>query len=282
MHPSSYLADFDAEKVIKILQLFIKEEVTKVGFKRVIIGLSGGIDSTVVAYLAVTALGPRRVLARILPYKTSSPESTKDAIEVSESLGIPHKCIDVTPLIDRYISKEEIDPKSREGRLRVGNLAARARMIVLYDHSQKYDAIVLGTSNKSELLMGYGTLYGDLGYGINPLGDLYKTQVYVIGRALGIADKILGKVPTADLWRGQTDEGELGFTYDFLDELLYNMVDLRMTKEDLIKMGYKAQTVEEVWERMRRNQFKRLFPIIPKLSARTIGKDFLYLRDWGT
>jgi NAD+ synthase len=159
---------------------------------------------------------------------------------------------------------------------------ARARMIVLYDQSEVFRGLVVGTSNKTEILLGYSTLYGDSACAINPLGDLYKTQLRQLAKDLGVPQSILAKPPSADLWVGQTDEGELGFTYAEVDQLLYLMVDQRYSNEDCIEAGFTPAFVNEVAQKIRRFHFKRLMPPIAKLSNRTIGYDFLYLRDWGT
>ena len=159
---------------------------------------------------------------------------------------------------------------------------ARARMIVLYDRSGGHQALVIGTGNKTEIMLGYSTLYGDSASALNPLGDLYKTQVRQLARAVGVPQPIIDKPPTADLWQGQTDEDELGFTYERVDQLLYLLVDQRYRPEECVEAGFDKKFVEQVLNRVRQNQFKRMPPIIAKLSNRTVGYDFLYLRDWGT
>jgi NAD+ synthase len=167
-------------------------------------------------------------------------------------------------------------------RVRRGNVLARLRMIVLYDQSAAFEGLVLGTGNKTEILLGYTTLFGDAACALNPLGDLYKTQVRQLAAAVGVPARILAKPPSADLWPGQTDEGELGVTYAEVDRLLYLLVDERQSAETCIEAGFKQAMVRKIIERIRRNQYKRLPPIIAKLSQRTIGYDFLYLRDEGT
>jgi NAD+ synthase len=166
--------------------------------------------------------------------------------------------------------------------VRRGNIMARARMIILYDHSEAFDGLVVGTGNKTEILLGYTTLFGDSACALNPLGDLYKTQVRQLALAMGIPEAIVQKPPSADLWKGQTDEGELGFTYAEVDQLLYLLVDQRYTPEDCVQAGFAQDFVRTVAQRIRRNHFKRILPPIAKLSNRTVGYDFLYLRDWGT
>ena len=166
--------------------------------------------------------------------------------------------------------------------MRKGNIMARCRMVTIYDQSAAYGGLVVGTGNKTEILLGYTTLYGDSACAINPIGDLYKTQVRQLSVHLGMPESILQKAPSADLWAGQTDEGELGYTYAEVDKLLYLLVDQRYRPEDCVEEGYDVKFVEQVVERIRRNHFKRVMPPIAKLSQRTIGYDFLYLRDWGT
>jgi NAD+ synthase len=166
--------------------------------------------------------------------------------------------------------------------VRLGNVLARMRMIVLYDQSAVFNGLVVGTSNKTEILLGYSTLYGDSACAMNPLGDLYKTQLRQLAKALGVPQVIIDKPPTADLWAGQTDEGELGFTYAEVDRLLYLLVDERYTPAECVQAGFAQKFVEAVVARIRRYQYKRIMPPVAKLSQRTVGYDFLYLRDWGT
>jgi NAD+ synthase len=261
----------------KILVGFIKSEVTRVGFGRAVIGLSGGIDSALSLALAVDALGPENVLAVKMPYKTSSPDSLEHAGLLVEQFGTPSETFEITPMVDALVAHDPAMSKHRQG-----NIMARARMIALYDRSEAFKGLVIGTSNKTEILLGYTTLWGDMAAAINPIGDLYKTQVRQLSRALGIPAPIIDKPPSADLWAGQTDESDLGFTYENVDRLLALLVDQRYTLEDCVEAGFEAAFVRQVVERIRRSQFKRMMPIIAKLSNRTVGYDFLYLRDWGT
>ncbi|RCK73678.1 MAG: NAD synthetase [Anaerolineae bacterium] len=260
-----------------ILSGFIRSEIQRVGFDHAVVGLSGGVDSALACFLAAEALGPENVLAVCMPYRSSSPESLQHAQLVIDALGVHSVIIPITEMVDPLIGR---DPQMNA--VRRGNIMARARMIVLYDQSEVFKGLVVGTGNKTEILLGYTTLYGDSACALNPLGDLYKTQVRQLARAMGVPEVIVAKPPTADLWQGQTDEGELGFTYAEVDQLLYLLVDQRYSPQDCIEAGFSAEFVQKVVERMRRNHFKRVLPPIAKLTNRTVGYDFLYLRDWGT
>jgi NAD+ synthase len=261
----------------KILTGFIQSEITRVGFRKAVIGLSGGIDSALSCFLAADALGPENVLAIRMPYATSSSESLEDAQRVIEATGVPSITVPITemvePLFGRFPDMNNV---------RKGNVMARVRMIVLYDQSEAFGGLVVGTGNKTEILLGYSTLYGDSACALNPIGDLYKTQVRQLSREIGVPSEVIDKPPSADLWAGQTDEDELGFTYEEADQLLYLLVDERYRPQDLVEAGFSDKFIKTVIERVRRNQFKRVLPPIAKLTNRTIGYDFLYLRDWGT
>jgi NAD+ synthase len=262
--------------VRKILVRFIRNEVLKVGFERVVLGLSGGVDSSLAARLAVEALGVPNVKAFLLPYRGSDPRSRADAMAVIDQLGIPFDEIDISPQIDTYFARvPQADQRRR------GNKMARERMTILYDQSWAWKALVLGTSNKTELLLGYGTIYGDMASAINPLGDLYKTQVWELAEGVGVPTEIVKKAPTADLWAGQSDEQELGFQYRVVDRLLYYLVDRRYTVDELEAAGFAPPFITQVMGMIRDNQYKRRLPIIAKLSSRTIDRDFRYPRDWG-
>ncbi len=261
----------------RILTGFIKSEITRMGFSRAVINLSGGIDSALSCFLAAEALGPQNVLAIRLPYKASSPDSLAHAQLVIDATGVNAITSEITEMSDPFFEKfPEMDS------VRKGNMMARMRMIVLYDQSVAFNGLAVGTSNKTEILLGYSTLFGDSACAINPIGDLYKTQVRQLSQAVGVPEAIIAKPPSADLWAGQTDEGELGYTYAEVDKLLYLLVDERYTPEECIEAGFAESFVRRVVERVRRNQFKRVLAPIAKLSHRTIGYDFLYLRDWGT
>jgi len=265
---------FDPICAKDILVRFIRDETRKFGIDKLVIGLSGGLDSSVSVTLGVDALGRGNILGYVLPYKTTSQDSIDDALLMAEKLGINTELIDITPVVDAYFKGET------EDRIRRGNFIARTRMCILFDKSYQYSALVLGTSNKTELLLGYGTIYGDMASAINPLGDLYKTQVRMLAKEIGVPDKIIAKPPTADLWVGQTDEGELGLTYEEADEILYRLVEERIRPELLLEMGYREESIDKIVYLMRKNQYKRTLPVIAKLSCRTIGIDFKYPRDW--
>ncbi len=266
----------NTDLVRPVLVNFLREEIRKVGYQRAVVGLSGGIDSAVALALAVEALGAQNVRALIMPYRASSAASEADARAVAEQFGVEARKIEITPMVEPLLAA---NPDMSN--VRRGNVMARMRMIVLYDQSEEFKALVVGTSNKTELLLGYGTLHGDMASALNPIGDLYKAQLRQLARALDIPRQIIDKPPTADLWVGQTDEAELGVTYELADQILFMLVDERCREEDVIAAGFDAAVVRALNTRIRNNQFKRSLPIIAKISGRTIGTDFLYMRDWG-
>jgi len=256
------------ELIENFLIKFIYEEITKTGLKKGICGLSGGIDSAVVAVLAKKALGDN-FKAFMLPSQFSSKSSIDDAKKLCQKFDIDYEIISIAPLIKSY---------NIEDKVRIGNFSARMRMAILYDKSAEFNALVIGTSNKSELMLGYGTLFGDLASALNPIGDLYKSEIFEFAKFLEINEEIISKPPSADLWEGQSDEIELGYSYKVLDEVLEDFVDNRATKNELLKK-YDKNLVEFVLKKVYQNQFKRKSPIIAKLKSRTIGHDFLYERD---
>jgi NAD+ synthase len=266
----------DAARTKQILATFIREKVTAAGFSKAVIGLSGGIDSSLSAYLTVEALGPENVMALRLPYATSSPESLEHAMLVIDKLGVKNITVPITEMVDPLFERfPDIN------QIRRGNAMARARMIVLYDQSQAFNGLVAGTGNKTEFLLGYTTLYGDAACAFNPLGDLYKTQVRQMARSLGIPAVIINKPPSADLWVDQTDEGELGFTYEEVDQLLFLLVDQRLAPDDCIAAGYSEQFVKSVINLIRKNSFKRVVPPIAKLSDQDLNEEILSFGEWG-
>ncbi|MBI4769941.1 MAG: NAD+ synthase, partial [Chloroflexi bacterium] len=247
----------------QILVNFLRSEVTRAGYTRAVVGLSGGIDSAVSCFLAAEALGPENVLALSMPYKTSSPEALEHALRVADLTCVNHQTVEITSMVDPVFAHfPDAD------NVRRGNAMARARMLVLYDQSSAFNGLVIGTGNKTEILLGYTTLYGDSACALNPLGDLYKTQLRQLARDLGVPQPILDKAPTADLWPDQTDEGELGFTYARADQLLYLLVDQRYSPDECVAAGFEGAFVRQVLKRVRQNHFKRVLPPIAKLSNR--------------
>jgi NAD+ synthase len=277
MNLSDTALKINPELATEILTRFIRAEIHRAGFERMVVGLSGGIDSSVVTFLCARSLGPENVLAVTMPYKTSSEATRCDSQAVVEQLGVRTIDVPITGQIDAYFAQF---PDA--SRLRLANKCARERMTVLYDQSAAFGALVAGTSNKSELLLGYGTQFGDMASAINPIGDLYKTQLHPLGQHLGVPEPILAKVPTGDLWVGQTDADELGFTYAEVDRLLVLLVDRRWRRSELLGAGFDAEFIDRVATRIRRNHYKRRMPVIAKLSQRTMDRDFRYARDWGT
>jgi NAD+ synthase len=267
----------DTDLARKILTGFLRSEITRVGYSRAVINLSGGLDSAVTCALAVEAIGPGNVTVLRLPYQGSPPNSSQHAQLLIDQLKVKSETIEITDMVEPMFKQ---DPKM--SKTRRGNIMARTRMIILYDQSEVVKALPIGTSNKTEILLGYTTLWGDMCCALNPIGDLYKTQARQLARALKIPEPIIDKPPSAELWEGQTDEEELGFTYEKVDRLLYLLVDKRFLPEDCIEAGFDAAFVKRVTERIRRSQYKRMMPPIAKLSNRTVGYDFLYFRDWGT
>ncbi len=260
----------------RIIGEFIRGHLEQAGFERVVLGLSGGLDSALVAHLVSEAIGAERLLCVLMPYRTSSPESRADAETVVAQLGCTHKVIEISAIVDGYIDSAlgGDDP----GRSRRGNFAARARMAVLYDQSVMWGGLVAGTGNKTEALLGYTTIFGDNASAFNPIGDLYKSQVRQLAADMGVARQILHKPPTADLWPGQTDEAELGLTYPQMDRLLYWLVDGRRSDRELAEMGFEADHVLRVQRLIAGSEFKRQTPPVAKLTTRTPGVDYLYPR----
>jgi NAD+ synthase len=266
----------DTEVVELVLRRFLHDEITKAGFSRGVIGLSGGIDSALSCFLAAAALGPENILALRMPYKDSSQDSLDHAQLVVDELGVTCETINITSIVSPLFSLSPGMDANRRG-----NIMARTRMTILYDRSAAWQGLVIGSSNKSELLLGYGTLFGDLASAVNPLGDLYKTQVRQLATAIGVPPVIIEKEPSADLIPGQTDEGDLGFSYADVDQILYLLVDRRFSPEEVEAAGYEAEFIQNVLKMVNSSHFKRRPPVIAKVSERTIGHDFRYLRDSG-
>jgi NAD+ synthase len=252
--------DLDWERVADEAATFIRERMAAARRDAGVLGLSGGIDSALSAFLTVRALGADKLTAFMLPYRTSSDRSLADAQLVAEALGIAHEVLEITRMVDVYF---ECYPDA--DRMRRANMMARQRMAVLYDQSERLDALVVGTGNLTEALLGYTTLWGDMACAFNPIGDLYKTQVRRLAACLGVPESVCVKPPTADLWEGQTDEGELGFTYEQADRILVGLKEDRKTVEEVAAEGFDEESVARVQTMMHASAFKRQMPPAPGL-----------------
>ena len=240
---------------------FLRENFKKAGFSKAVLGLSGGIDSALVAYLLRDALGKENVLAIMMPYKSSNPDSLNHAKLVIEDLKINSKTIEITDMIDAYFKNEK-----EATSLRMGNKMARERMSILFDYSSKENALVVGTSNKTEIYLGYSTQFGDSACALNPIGDLYKTNIWDLSRYLKIPNELIEKKPSADLWEGQTDEQEMGLTYKEADQVLYRMLEENKTVEEVLTEGFNKDLVDNIVRRMNRSEYKRRMPLIAKIK----------------
>ena len=269
--PTELAIDTDVAR--RVIAEFIRGQLRQAGFDRAVLGLSGGIDSALVAYLTAEAIGADKLLTVLMPYKTSSPASQSDAEEVVRRLGTPSELVDITPMVDGFFGTD-----SDASSLRRGNFMARQRMAVLYDRSVTWGGLVVGTGNKTESLIGYTTIFGDNACAFNPIGDLYKSQVRQMAAAMGVPDEIIRKAPSADLWPGQTDETEGGFDYPTLDRLLFWRIDKRRSVDEVVALGFPRETVEKVDRMVAGAEFKRQVPPIAKLGPRTAGVDYLYPR----
>ncbi len=257
----------------RVIGEFIRGQLRQAGFERAVLGLSGGIDSALVAYLTAEAIGAERLLCVSMPYRTSSDGSRSDAAAVVADLGCPFETVEISPMVDGYFAAQpDASP------LRRGNFMARQRMAVLYDRSVTWTGLVVGTGNKTESLIGYTTLFGDSACAFNPIGDLYKSQVRQVAAAIGVPEAIIRKAPSADLWPGQTDEAEAGFTYPVLDRLLFWRVDKRRSDEEMTALGFDPALVARIDRMIATSEFKRQVPPIAKLGPRTAGIDYLYPR----
>jgi NAD+ synthase len=257
----------------RVIEEFIRGQLRQAGFERAVVGLSGGIDSAVVAFLVAEAIGAERLLAVLMPYRTSSPDSRSDAEAVVDRLGCASEVVDISPMVDAFFAG---DPDASS--LRRGNFMARQRMAVLYDRSVTWSGLVVGTGNKTESLIGYTTLFGDSACAFNPIGDLYKSQIRQVAEAVGVPEAIIRKAPSADLWPGQTDEAEADISYPILDRLLFWRVDKRRSVDEVIALGFDRALVERVDRMIAGSEFKRQVPPIAKLGPRTAGVDYLYPR----
>ena len=238
---------------------FLKDEVNKSGLEKVTVGLSGGLDSAVVAILCKEAFGDK-VNCVLMPSQFSSQSSSEHAIEICEKFDIKYEIISIAPMVESFINNMDGD------KLRIGNFSARMRMAVLYDVSSREKSLVVGTSNKSELLLGYGTIFGDIACAINPIGQMYKSDEFEFAKSLGVVDSILTKAPSADLWEGQSDEDELGYTYKQLDEVLKLFVDEKKTKKELISLGFEKKLIDMIDYKIKSNAFKGKLPIIANIK----------------
>ena len=266
--------ELDGAMVEGWLVHFLRDELTRRGFRKVVVGVSGGVDSAVTAFLAARAFGPENVVGVRMPYRTSSPESLQHGQLVIDALGIEGRTLDISAAVDGYLQHEpDADPARR------GNVMARMRMITLFDLSARYRAIPLGTGNKTERLFGYFTWHADDSPPINPLGDLFKTQVWALARHLGVPEVIVGKAPSADLVVGQTDEGDFGISYPKADELLNWMLS-GYTADDLVTRGFDAAEVALVRKRLETTHWKRRLPTVAMLSGSAIGESYLRPVDY--
>ncbi len=254
--------DMNSRRNIDLACSFIRDYVSRAGARGVVIGVSGGLDSAVTAYLACRALQPKNVLGLVLPYKTTDPQSLEDAELVIKNLGLEHKIVDITPQIEAYYQKCE----EKADYLRIGNKAARERMAILYDYAQKMKYLVLGTSNKTEWVLGYFTLWGDMAAALEPLGDLYKSQILELAWELGVPERIINKSPSADLWPGQTDEEEIGVPYAEIDKILYLYIEKEKNPTDIIAAGFNEDTVQRILAMVRGTEFKRRLPSFLQLQ----------------
>ena len=253
--------DLNLKDIHNELVEFLRENFKKAGFSKAVLGLSGGIDSALVAYLLRDALGKENVLAIMMPYKSSNPDSLNHAKLVVEDLGINSKTIEITDMIDAYFKNEK-----EATSLRMGNKMARERMSILFDYSSKENALVVGTSNKTEIYLGYSTQFGDSACALNPIGDLYKTNIWDLSRYLKIPNELIEKKPSADLWEGQTDEQEMGLTYKEADQVLYRMLEENKTVEEILAEGFNKDLVDNIVRRMNRSEYKRRMPLIAKIK----------------
>jgi len=269
--PAELAIDTDIAR--RVIAEFIRGQLGQAGFQRAVLGLSGGIDSALVAYLVAEAIGAQQLLCVLMPYRTSSPASRADAEEVVRRLGCASELVDISPMVDGFYGSD-----TDASVLRRGNFMARMRMSVLYDRSVTFEGLVVGTGNKTESLIGYTTIFGDSACAFNPVGDLYKSQIRQVSAAIGVPDEIIRKAPSADLWPGQTDEAEAGFSYPELDRLLFWRIDKRRSVDEVVALGFSRELVERVDRMVASAEFKRQVPPIAKLGPRTAGIDYLYPR----
>ena len=269
--PAELAIDTDVAR--RVIAEFIRGQLRQAGFERAVLGLSGGIDSALVAFLTAEAIGADKLLCVMMPYRTSAAASRGDAEEVIRRLGCASELVDISPMVDGFYG-----PDTDASSLRRGNFMARMRMAVLYDRSVTWGGLVVGTGNKTESLIGYTTIFGDSACAFNPVGDLYKSQVRQLAAAIGVPAEIIAKAPSADLWPGQTDEIEGGFSYPELDRLLFWRIDKRRSIDEVVALGFAPELVERIDRMVAGAEFKRQVPPIAKLGPRTAGVDYLYPR----
>jgi NAD+ synthase len=279
--PAELAIDTDVAR--RVIAEFIRGQLRQAGFERAVLGLSGGIDSALVAYLVADAIGAERLRCVLMPYRTSSPASRADAETVVRAVGCASEVVQISAMVDGFFGSGDAPGAAGPGglaasALRRGNFAARMRMAVLYDRSVTWGGLVVGTGNKTESLIGYTTLFGDSACAFNPIGDLYKSQVRQLAAAMGVPEAIIRKAPSADLWPGQTDEGEAGFSYPQLDRLLFWRIDKRRSVEEVVALGFDPELVARIDRMVATSEFKRQVPPIAKLGPRTAGVDYLYPR----
>lgn len=259
----------DPQATVAHIEDFIRSTLELSGHQKVVIGLSGGVDSALSAILCARALGPENVRAFLMPFESSARDSHRDATAVAESAGLKTETIEITPMAIPYITAQQ------PGRLRVGNVLARLRMIVLFDMAKKYDSLVAGTSNKTETYFGYCTWYGDAACSFQPIADLYKSQVWQVAEWLELPQAVLEKAPSADLWPGQTDEGEMGVTYAEADLLLAALLDRGLHPAALVKEGFSQELIRKVVNTIRTTQYKRQMPPVAYLPGHHVDIDYL-------
>ncbi|RLA75401.1 MAG: NAD(+) synthetase [Epsilonproteobacteria bacterium] len=251
------------KKLQESLVRFIQDELKQTKVKKLVVGLSGGLDSAIVAILCLHAVGKKNLKCILMPSSGSSKSSITDAKQLCEKFDINYDIVDISNITDNFFKQKKATS------LRIGNFCARIRMAVLYDTSSDINGVVVGTSNRSEILLGYGTIYGDTACAFNPIGDIYKSDEYSFASYLGVTNNILTKKPSADLWSGQTDEYELGFNYDKIDEVLKKLIDENIKASQLMKFGFNKKLLDMVQTRMSNNSFKQKLPNIAKLNRET-------------
>lgn len=273
-----HLTEQELREVREVITASIRNRVEKVGLQGAVVALSGGIDSSLVLKLSAEALGPDRVLALLMPEMGVTPDrDLQDARELVRLLGVPHREIPINDAVEWFAQFLPGSPEEGAFRMALANVKPRIRMILNYFFANLESRLVVGTSNKTELLLGYGTKYGDMAADIYPIGDLYKTQVWQLAEFVGIPTDIVRKAPTAGLWKGQTDEAELGYTYEQMDRVLYALVDLELSiREAATFLNLPEEAVRDIFHRVRTSEHKRKIPTITRISRMCLDKDWRY------